>query len=83
MFGKIHEECQTVYSWAEPPVVPHHLSRRGRHTSERGLERLLARKVIVNTTPYAASYVRVAPNILNTPDNIEVGLREISALVKT
>lgn len=46
------------------------------------VKRLLAKKIIASTTPYAASYVRVAPSIVNTPDDIEAGLREIRALGK-
>jgi hypothetical protein len=31
-------------------------------------------------TPYATSYARVAPGLLNSPDEVETALREIRTL---
>jgi selenocysteine lyase/cysteine desulfurase len=48
---------------------------------EEVVERLLARRVIASTAPYAHSCVRLAPSLLNSPEEIETTLREIRALV--
>lgn len=48
---------------------------------EMVVERLLARRVIASTAPYAHSCVRLAPSLLNSPEEIETTLREIRALV--
>jgi selenocysteine lyase/cysteine desulfurase len=50
---------------------------------EKVVERLLARRIIASTAPYAFSCARVAPSLLNSPEEIETGLREISALAAT
>jgi selenocysteine lyase/cysteine desulfurase len=42
--------------------------------------RLLQRGVVATVTPYAQSYARVAPSILNTPAEIDRTLRAIRAL---
>lgn len=47
---------------------------------EEVVERLLARRVIASTAPYAVSCVRLAPSLLNTPEEIEAALREVRAL---
>ncbi len=44
------------------------------------INRLLERRIIASTTPYGASYARLAPSLLNTPEEIETTLREIHAL---
>lgn len=49
-------------------------------TQKEAVKRLLSKKIIASTTPYANSYVRIAPSIVNTPDDIEAGLREIHGL---
>ncbi|HEX5709620.1 MAG TPA: aminotransferase class V-fold PLP-dependent enzyme [Pyrinomonadaceae bacterium] len=43
-------------------------------------DRLLKRRILATTTPYATSYARLAPCLLNTPEEIERTLREIRAL---
>ena len=47
---------------------------------EEVVGRLLARRVIASTAPYAVSCVRLAPSLLNTPEEIEAALREVRAL---
>jgi selenocysteine lyase/cysteine desulfurase len=44
------------------------------------VERLKARRVIATTTPYATSYARLAPSLLNGPADVETALREVRAL---
>jgi isopenicillin-N epimerase len=44
------------------------------------VKRLHARKIIASVTPYATAYARLSPGILNTPEEIDTVLREISAL---
>ncbi|HXG67080.1 MAG TPA: aminotransferase class V-fold PLP-dependent enzyme [Blastocatellia bacterium] len=47
---------------------------------EEVVARLLARRVIASTSPYAVSCVRLAPSLLNSPEEIETTLLEIRAL---
>ncbi|HEY8462382.1 MAG TPA: aminotransferase class V-fold PLP-dependent enzyme [Blastocatellia bacterium] len=42
--------------------------------------RLLKRRIIASTSPYAVSCVRIAPSLLNSPEEIETTLREIRAI---
>jgi selenocysteine lyase/cysteine desulfurase len=42
--------------------------------------RLLARRVVASTAPYAVTCVRLAPSLLNTPEEIDTTLREVRAL---
>jgi selenocysteine lyase/cysteine desulfurase len=44
------------------------------------VQRLGARRVIATVTPYAVSYARVAPGLLNSPEEVESALGEIRAL---
>ncbi|MET0650500.1 MAG: aminotransferase class V-fold PLP-dependent enzyme [Pyrinomonadaceae bacterium] len=44
------------------------------------MARLLKRRVIASTAPYAQTCVRLAPSLLNTPEEIETALREVRAL---
>jgi isopenicillin-N epimerase len=44
------------------------------------VQRLRARGIIATVTPYATSYARVAPGLLNSSDEVETALREIRAL---
>jgi selenocysteine lyase/cysteine desulfurase len=46
-------------------------------------KRLHAKKIFATTTPYANSYARLAPGILNTPEEVDVALSEIAALAPT
>jgi selenocysteine lyase/cysteine desulfurase len=47
---------------------------------EEVVKRLLARRIIASTSPYAVSCARLAPSLLNSPEEIETTLREIRAL---
>ena len=47
---------------------------------EEVVGRLPARRVIASAAPYAVSCVRLAPSLLNTPEEIETALREVRAL---
>ena len=44
------------------------------------VQRLRARGIIATVTPYATSYARVAPGLLNTPEEVETALGAIHAL---
>jgi isopenicillin-N epimerase len=44
------------------------------------VERLRTKRVIATTTPYATTYARLAPGLLNTPADVETALREVRAL---
>jgi selenocysteine lyase/cysteine desulfurase len=44
------------------------------------VKRLHERRIIASTTPYATSYARLAPGLLNSPAEVETVLREIRAL---
>ncbi|HEX2172898.1 MAG TPA: aminotransferase class V-fold PLP-dependent enzyme [Dehalococcoidia bacterium] len=44
------------------------------------IRRLRQQGIIATTTPYATSYARVAPGLLNTPEEVEVALGVIRAL---
>ena len=41
------------------------------------VKRLLERRIVASTTPYGTSYARLAPSLVNTPEEIETALREI------
>ena len=47
------------------------------------VERLLARRIIASASPYNVSCVRLAPSLLNSPEEIETTLLEIRALGAT
>ena len=44
------------------------------------VKRLHAKHIVASTTPYAPSYARLAPGLLNTPAEVDAALREIRAL---
>jgi isopenicillin-N epimerase len=44
------------------------------------VKRLHAKRIIATTTPYATSYARLAPGLLNSPADVDAALREIRAL---
>jgi isopenicillin-N epimerase len=47
---------------------------------EQVVARLLEKRIVASTTPYATSYARLAPGLLNSPAEVETALREIAAL---
>lgn len=48
--------------------------------SDEVVKRLLEKRIVASTAPYKNSYARVAPSLLNTPEEIEATLREINNL---
>jgi len=44
------------------------------------VKRLLARKIVASDTPYAPSYARLTPSLLNTPEEVDRVVAEIAAL---
>ena len=44
------------------------------------VKRLLERKIVASTTPYGISYARLAPSLVNTPQEVDATLRAIRAL---
>ena len=44
------------------------------------VKRLLTKKIIASTSPYAVSYARLAPSLVNTPQEVERAAREVLAL---
>jgi isopenicillin-N epimerase len=44
------------------------------------VKRLHAKKIIASTAPYKESYARVAPSLLNTPEEVDTALRSIREL---
>ena len=42
--------------------------------------RLLERHIVATTTPYSPSHARLAPGLMNSPDEVESVLREVRAL---
>jgi isopenicillin-N epimerase len=44
------------------------------------VQRLRRQRIIATVTPYATSYARVAPSLLNTPEEVETALHEIRTL---
>jgi isopenicillin-N epimerase len=44
------------------------------------VKRMLEKKIVASSTPYKTSYARLAPGLINTPEDVETALREIRAL---
>lgn len=44
------------------------------------VERLYARKIIASQTPYATSYARLTPGVLNTPEEVDRTVAELRAI---
>jgi selenocysteine lyase/cysteine desulfurase len=47
---------------------------------EAVVARLLEKRIIASTAPYAVSCARLAPSLLNSPEEIETTLREVRKL---
>jgi len=47
------------------------------------VQRLLERRIVASTSPYRVSYARLAPSLVNTPEEVETALREVHALART
>ena len=48
--------------------------------SEEVVKRLLEKRIVASTAPYKTAYARLAPSLLNTPEEIETTLGEIKKL---
>src|SRR6185369_11189771 len=46
-------------------------------TPEEVVKRLLERRVVASTSPYKVSYARLAPSLVNSPDEVETALRAV------
>jgi isopenicillin-N epimerase len=44
------------------------------------VKRLLERKIVASSSPYKVSYARLAPGVLNDPQQVETALREVRAI---
>jgi selenocysteine lyase/cysteine desulfurase len=44
------------------------------------VQRLRERRIIATVTPYSPSHARLAPGLLNSPEEVETALREVAAL---
>jgi hypothetical protein len=44
------------------------------------VKRLYERRIVATATPYVTSYARLAPGVLNSPQDVEAALREIRAM---
>jgi isopenicillin-N epimerase len=51
-----------------------------RQTPKAVVERLRARKIVASETPYATSYARFSPSLLNTPEEVDRAVAEVRAL---
>lgn len=49
---------------------------------EEVVSRLLARKIIASTSPYAQSYVRLSAGLMNTPEEVDLALAAVHAVAK-
>ena len=43
------------------------------------VKQLLARRIVASTSPYAVSYARLAPSLVNTPTEVDEALRAVRA----
>ena len=41
------------------------------------VKQLLARRIVASTSPYAVSYARLAPSLMNTPAEVDEALRAV------
>jgi selenocysteine lyase/cysteine desulfurase len=44
------------------------------------VKRMRAKRIVASSTPYATSYARLAPGLLNTPEEVDTALREVRQL---
>lgn len=44
------------------------------------VKQLLARRIIASTSPYAVSYARLAPSLVNSPEEVDEALRALRAI---
>jgi isopenicillin-N epimerase len=51
------------------------------HKPEDVVEKLLEKKIVASTTPYKVYYARLAPSLVNSPEEVEQTLRAIREIV--
>ena len=44
------------------------------------VKRMRVKRIVASSTPYATSYARLAPGLLNTPEEVDTVLREVRHL---
>jgi len=44
------------------------------------VEKLLAKKIVASDSPYATSYARLTPGLLNTPEEVDRAVAEVKLL---
>jgi len=44
------------------------------------VKQLLARRIVASTSPYAVSYARLAPSLVNTPEEVDDAVRAVHAI---
>jgi selenocysteine lyase/cysteine desulfurase len=49
-------------------------------TPEAAQEKLLAKKVVASASPYLPSYVRLAPSLVNTPEEVDAAVKAVRQL---
>jgi selenocysteine lyase/cysteine desulfurase len=49
-------------------------------TPDAIVERLLAKKIVASESPYATSYARLTPGLLNSPEEVDRAVAEVKAL---
>jgi selenocysteine lyase/cysteine desulfurase len=49
-------------------------------TPKAVVEQLAKRKIVASETPYATSYARFSPSLLNTPEEVDRAVAEVRAL---
>ena len=49
-------------------------------TPEAAVARLLERRVVASTSPYAKPYVRLAPSLVNSPADVDAALAAVREL---
>ncbi len=51
-------------------------------TPEDVVKALLARKIVASTSPYAVTYVRLAPSLVNTPEEVETAVAAVREIAR-
>jgi isopenicillin-N epimerase len=51
-------------------------------TPEAAVARLLERRVVASASPYAKSYIRLAPSLVTSPADIDAALAAVQSLTR-
>jgi selenocysteine lyase/cysteine desulfurase len=49
---------------------------------EEVVKQLLAKRIVASTSPYKVTYARLAPSLVNTPEEVESALRAVRTIAK-